>query len=589
MDLIFRWTQSLVDNPEFRKPAEYFLVQGTFPVFVALLLLTLIFWLPRLTELRRSLREMPRGVQLALGAVCLLGAGLRLGWIPHTPQVYFDEFNFLELGRGMLKGGEALVPGWFGAGPALVPIPAAWSFFLSLVFMVTGPSLGAALGLALTLAILSLPLAFLLGWNLFRRHLPALTLTLLLALFPVHLRMSGSLVLETGSFFFLLATWVALLRYQADNHPVWLYCAGTAAAWCANWRMENPFVVLPLLAMCFLVLAPQGLRALREKHVYLVLMGVFLFSLPGLVSYILGTGQGFYLFYDSEAVRLEQVRMNQVNNLLYWFEGRIHPPEITALALLGALAWRPRRAALAWTLWVVVLQVFYSQIPSADFGLHHALDSWRNALQPALGFMVLAVAGLEVLREGLERRFSGGWVAVVLGVALLVPCTWPIRYGDFVHSRHVWQEEFYFMQEVAARLPTGARLLAEGHRDHLRCPELHTAELGYATGRDWQRLELSEEAFEQPGVGAPPVFFGELVDSKKVGQRTFLYYFGMRSSDWDYRRRTWLHDHLQMRIVAGIALPNSGGICFTLYEVVGLSEQGQAWLRAFPRPRGGSH
>ena len=280
--------------------------------------------------------------------------------------------------------------------------------------------------------------------------------------------MSGSLVLETGSFFFLLATWVALLRYQADNHPVWLYCAGTAAAWCANWRMENPFVVLPLLAMCFLVLAPQGLRALREKHVYLVLMGVFLFSLPGLVSYILGTGQGFYLFYDSEAVRLEQVRMNQVNNLLYWFEGRIHPPEITALALLGALAWRPRRAALAWTLWVVVLQVFYSQIPSADFGLHHALDSWRNALQPALGFMVLAVAGLEVLREGLERRFSGGWVAVVLGVALWFPAL-----ANHMRLRHsgVWQGVLR-MQEVAARLP-GSPPAGGGHRDH-HAAGLHT-------------------------------------------------------------------------------------------------------------------
>jgi len=586
MDLIFRWTQALVGNPEFRTPAEVFLVRGTFPVFVVLLVLTLFFWLPRLADLRRILGEMPRGVQMALGCVCLLGAGLRLGWAPHAPQVFFDEFNFLELGRGMLKEGEAMLPGWFGSGPALIPIPAAWSFFLALVFMVTGPHLWAALGLALSLAILSLPLAFLVGWSLFRRPFPALFLTLMLAVFPVHLRMSGSLALETGSLFFLLATWVALLRYQEDRRPVWLYCAGTAAAWCANWRMENPFVVLPLLVVCVLIMNPQGLRMLRERHLYLVLAGVFAFSLPGLLSYVLGTGQGFYLFYGAEAMRLEQVRMNQVNNLIYWVEGRIHPPEMTALALLGALAWRPRRAALAWTLWVVALQVFYSRIPSADFGLHHALDSWRNAMQPALGFMVLAAAGLEALREGLGRRLSGGWVAAALVVVTLVSCTWPLRYGGFVHSRHVWQEEFYFMQEVASRLPEGARLLAEGHRDHLRSLELHTAELGYASGRDWQRLEISDEAFDRPGAGEPPVFLDELASSKKAGRRTFLYYFGMRGSDWDHRRRIWLHDHLRMRVVAGISMPTSW-VCLTLYELEGLSKQGQEWLNASPNPGSG--
>ena len=75
---------------------------------------------------------------------------------------------------------------------------------------------------------------------------------------------------------------------------------------------------------------------------------------------------------------------------------------------------------------------------------------------------------------------------------------------------------------------------------------------------------------------SPPVFFGELVDSKKVGRRTFLYYFGM-SSGWNYRE-TDLDG-----IVAGIACPTRG-ICLRS-EVLGLSEQGQAWLRAFGTER----
>lgn len=579
MDLISRWTQALVAHPDFRTPVEFFLVRGTLPVFILLLILTLLFWLPRLADFRRILGEMPRWSGLALGGICLFGAGLRLGWTPHAPQVFFDEFNFLELGRGMVQGREALLPGWFGAGPALVPIPAAWSFFLALVFALTGPKLASALGMALFFAILSLPLAFLVGWRLFGRPLPALFLTLLLAVFPVHLRMSGSLALETGSLFWLLATWAALLCHQQDRRPVWLYCAGTAAAWCANWRMENPFAVLPLLLACFLVLDSPRWRLLRERHLYLVGIGVFLFSLPGLLNYILGTGQGFYLFYGSEAIRAEQVRMNQVNNLLYWLEGRIHPPEITALALLGAFTWRPRRKALAWGLWLVALQFFYSRIPSADFGLHHTLDSWRNAVQPALGLMILAAAGLDTLRESLAGRASRGWVVAALVAAFLIPCTWPFRFGGFVHSRHVWQEEFYFMQEVAARLPEGARVLTDGHDQHLRSPELHTAELGYASGLEWERLEISQEAFDVPGSGQPPAFLGRLADPGMAGRRTFLYYFGMKGSEWDHQRRTWLHGHLQMRVVAGVCFPGSW-ISLTLYEVEGLSGRALEWLGA---------
>jgi len=586
MELIQRWTKVLADDPALKSGFDGFIIQATAPFLMVLLILTLLLWLPRFRQERRLLEGVPRWAWYCLGVLCVGAASLRLWWAPHGPQVFFDEINFLEIARGLARDGDFMLPLRPSDDRMLIPIPAAWSFLLSLVFLVTGAQIHAAVTVALGMSILSVALLFLVGWLLFRRPAPALFLACVLAVLPIHLRMSGSMALENGSLFFLLLTWVAVLAWQEQRRPVWLYCAGTAAAWCANWRMENPFVVLPLLVVCVLIMNPQGLRMLRERHLYLVLAGVFAFSLPGLLSYVLGTGQGFYLFYGAEAMRLEQVRMNQVNNLIYWVEGRIHPPEMTALALLGALAWRPRRAALAWTLWVVALQVFYSRIPSADFGLHHALDSWRNAMQPALGFMVLAAAGLEALREGLGRRLSGGWVAAALVVVTLVSCTWPLRYGGFVHSRHVWQEEFYFMQEVASRLPEGARLLAEGHRDHLRSLELHTAELGYASGRDWQRLEISDEAFDRPGAGEPPVFLDELASSKKAGRRTFLYYFGMRGSDWDHRRRIWLHDHLRMRVVAGISMPTSW-VCLTLYELEGLSKQGQEWLNASPNPGSG--
>ncbi len=586
MQLIYRWTHALVADPVMKNRIDDFIIQATAPFLVALLVLTLLMWLPRLRELGRLLQGVPRWALYCLGALCLGGASLRLLWAPHGPQVFFDEINFLEIARGLAKDGDFLLPLRPTDDRVLIPIPTAWSFLLSLVFLVTGAQIEAATAVALGMAIGSLALAFLVGWLLFRRPAPALFLAFLLAVLPIHLRMSGSLALENGSFFFLLLTWTAMLAWQEQRRPVWLYCAGTAAAWCVNWRMENPFAVLPVLLLTSLVLDSQTFRLLREKHFYLALLGVTVFSLPGLACYVQGTGQGYYLFYGTEADRQAQVAMNVKNNLVYWVDGLIHPVELTVLALVGALGWRPWRKPLAWVLWFALLQLFYSQVPSADFGLHHTLDSWRNALQPALGLLVLAAGGLETLRGLLAPRVPRPVLAAVLLLALVPPLSFPLRYSDFVHSRHVWQQEYSLMREVGSRLPDGARVVADGRPEHLRSTELHLAELSYATGLDCGLVMVTREAFARPGVGAPPAFLLNADEWLDSGHRTFLYYYGIKGSPWDYRRRDWLYELLDMRLVAGSADPVSG-CSFTLYEVDGLTRNGQHWLDQLKHPRPG--
>ncbi len=587
MGLIYRGTHALVEDPVLKNRVDDFIIQATAPFLLVLLVLTLLCWLPRLRELGRLFAGVPRWAWYCLGALCVGGTSLRLFWAPHGPQVFFDEINFLEIARGLAKDGDFLLPLRPSDDRVLIPIPAAWSFLLSLVFLVTGARIQAAIAVALGMAIFSLVLLFAVGWMLFRRPAPALFLTFALAVLPIHLRMSGSMALENGSLCWLLLTWVGVLAWQEQRRPVWLYCAGTSAAWCVNWRMENPFAVLPVLLVTALLLDPQPLRLLREKHFYLVLTGLAVFSLPGLACYVQGTGQGYYLFYGSEADRLAQVALNVKNNLVYWIDGQIHPPELTALALIGAFGWRPWRKAAAWILWFAALQLFYSQVPSADFGLHHTLDSWRNALQPALGLLVLAAAGLEALRAWLAPRVSRPVLGGLL-LLLLVPwLTHPLRYDGFVQSKHVWQHEFSLMREVGARLPTGARLMADGRPEHLRSTELHLAELSYATGRDCGLVVVSREAFARPGVGDPPGFLVDLDQGLASGRRAFLYYFGVKASPWDFHRRDWLAELLHMRLVAGSADPVSG-FSFTLYEVDGLTRRGQNWLdqRQASRPGG---
>lgn len=585
MDLLYRWTHAGIADPVLEAFGRSFLIHGTGPWLLVLLALTLAAWLPRLRDLARLGEGLSRSALLAFGMVFLGGALLRLWWAPHSPQVFFDEFNFLEAGRGLALDGHYLVPRPHDEG-RLVPIPPAWSFWLSLAFRVTGPTYGAVLFEALALAILSLPLAFLVGWLLFGRPVPAVALALFLAVLPVHLRMSGSAALETGSFFWLLLTWVAVLAWQRERRPAWLYAAGTAAAWMMNWRMENPFAILPVLGLAAILLDPQPLRTLRCRHLYLALAGAFALAAPGIVADLYGLGSDFYLFYGSEADRLEQVRQNVGNNLRYWFDGRIHPLEITVLAGLGVAWWRPFRRPLAWLSWTVLLHAFYTMTPSADFGLHHTLDSWRNALQPALGLMVLAAAGCEALHSWLSAPVPRRLLKPSLALLALAFLALPLRSGAFVHARHVWLQEFRLLQEATRRLPPGAHLLLDGKPEHLGDLDLRVATLGYATTREWKPVILARDAFRRPGAGEPPRLLQDVQNWNVAGERVFLYYFGRKGSAWDYYRRLWLQDHLRLRLVAGMANPLSE-CTFTLYEVDGLGAPGRRWLERPAGPAGG--
>ena len=477
----------------------------------------------------------------------------------------------------MATDGLYLAPRTHSEG-RLVPIPPAWSYWISLGFRATGPRYDTVLVEALALAILSLPLAFLVGWLEFRRPVPAVALALFVAVLPIHLRMSGSAALENGSFFFLLLAWVAVLAWQQERRPAWLYAGAAAAAWMMNWRMENPFAVVPVMGLVALLRDPEPGRTLREPRVYVALALAGLLALPGLVADLYGVGRDFYLFYGSEAERFEQVRQNMGNNLLYWWDGRIHPRELTLLAVLGLATWRPRREALAWLVWVGLLVFFYSRTPSADFGLHHTLDSWRNALQPALGVLVLAAAGVEALRT-LASPLPRPVLRATLALAAVAFLALPLRYGDFVHRRHVWLQEFRLLQEASRRLPEGAHLLLDGKPEHLGDPALRVATLGYATNLPWGLLMLPEDSFRRPGQGRPPQILVDVENWTSVaGSRVFLYYFGRNRSGWDYYRLRWLQDHLRLRVVAGLANPVSE-CTFTLYEVDGLEPAGLRWLR----------
>lgn len=573
--LLYRLTHSWAEIPGLRPALERFLARDTLALLaweMGLLIFLAGLLAPVFNDLWRQIPAWTRRAFLALWAAASL---LRLFWSPRLPQVYFDEFNFLEAARHLLMWGTYQLPGLPGDTPEGLPVPPGLSFAIFLSYRLLGVQAENAFLVNQVLSCLSLALMFGVAWLLFARPLPALAAVLGLAVLPVHLRMAASASLEPGSAFFVLLTLLALLAYRSRRQPLLLYLAAVSGGWMMNWRMENPFVVFPLLLGVFLILDEERRSTLRSPHFYLAAGLAYLLATPGLVADLLGLSYDFYVWYEAPQARAAKIQANLVNNAFYWLRGGIHPLYLTLLALLGLVSARPRRLALAWATWVAVLQVFYSLQPSADFGLHHTLDSWRVALLPGLGVLLLGAAGADTASAWLTSRARAPLAQAAAGVALALALATPWLYGRFIFDRHLWMREYTLLQEAGRQIPPGSLIYFAGDFTRRPTRAAHWAAACYASGHPIR--PFLAEAIDRPGP-VPPL----LVEVRRrldiERGRVFLYYVqGTGDTQGTAEPLSWLQQNLEMAVVAGFA-PAGTRIAFTLYEVRGLTPQARSWL-----------
>lgn len=581
LELLYRVTHQWAADPVARAGAEHFLVERTAPLMFAFLVLMGGLWGALLRDLARIFREVPVPVRWALFAIAGLGAGFRLQLPLRMPQVYFDEFNFLDAAQALARELRYCLPPPYSGGECrVIPVPPGCSFLISLVWQFTPPEYRSASSVTLALSAASIPLFFLVAWLLFQRSTPALCAALFLAVLPVHLRMAGSTSLETGSAFFLLLTLLGLLMYRRERRPAWLYAAGAAGAGLMNFRMENPLVVYPLLLGVYLACDGPARRCLRSPHLYGSAALAWLLAAPALAADWYGISTDFYLFYGSAEERARQVQLNLIHNLLYWVDNRIHPAFLTALALVGLATWRPRSAAFAWGGWVLLLHLFYSLNPSADFGLRHTIDSWRLGLFPALGVLLLASAGWSALQDRLAVRAGRKAAAAASLSAILAVLAVPFLYRGFVQQRHLWMWQYRLLEETGRRMPEGSFLLLDGGFNQLPGrSDLQQSMAEYATRHPVWLMMVPDAAFRNPGREAPPEILRAIhhwITLEK--RRVFLYYLSREPSSWDRKRIAWLHDHLKLQVVAGSG-HLEGRVSGTVYEVLGLTAPARRWLQ----------
>lgn len=220
-----------------------------------LLLLSAVLAVRQGLALRPGLKTLlPGRTWLALLAAVSAALWLRFAVIPYAHQVYFDEFEHIDIAENLARVGR------FGATQAsgmpdldILETPAwpgGYHVPLSLLLGSGLPPEQAAYLLNATLGSLTVALVFLLGALLFKSAAAGGLSALLLCIDPLHLRFSGSADPSIASVFWIAVCLLALVLHERKRATATLLLLLTVSAYAAHVRFEN--VVLAGFALAIL-------------------------------------------------------------------------------------------------------------------------------------------------------------------------------------------------------------------------------------------------------------------------------------------------------------------------------------------------
>lgn len=247
-------------------PIAASLLARPYPAALALTLAAWLWFLPAaLGRLRRLLLEAKAGTAYLLVALVLGALALRLA-LPPAHQVYYDEFEHLDIARHVAEGVFAEttaggLPGWdVLARPTW---PGGHHVALGAVLRATGGGAGAAFAWS---AVLSALTALFLVWAALELGAPAggaLAAGFLWAVCPVALRYAAACDTTSASLFWCAAALAALHARENEPGPALDAFAALTLAYAVQVRFENalllPYAAAVLRRRSLLLPAAAGL------------------------------------------------------------------------------------------------------------------------------------------------------------------------------------------------------------------------------------------------------------------------------------------------------------------------------------------
>jgi 4-amino-4-deoxy-L-arabinose transferase-like glycosyltransferase len=358
-------------------------------------------------------QAVPRRTWAAVALIALLGGALRMNGL-HMYETYYDGYEYAVAARSIARTGafhtcSARVDGeclsrWLPTHP-----PASHVLY-ALAMRLVGTTARGFFDSTVAVGTATVALIFIAAFALSRDPAAALWAALLLALAPLHIKLSSAGMLEIGGLFYaLLALFsLSLLREKPGLRTLLLVILSTALA--AQSRAEAfLFLFLSAGAVCLYGRelsrrwpAPEG----TGRGIALALLLAAL-ALPAIyyVTHVTTSYNGFGVERNIKGFSWRHLAENLWPNTLFYFDNHFHPVLYSLAALAGAAFILRSPLALehaflfGWFLSFSLLFLFYGP----NFGNYGHDESQHFALSTYPPLILSAAVGISRTVAALGR------------------------------------------------------------------------------------------------------------------------------------------------------------------------------------------
>jgi len=369
--------------------------------------------------------------------IFLLGLIIRMFFIPHMHQVFYDEFYHINIAGNMDKEQKFCSNLINESYCKIIGWPPGYHFLLSFVFKVFGISEDVAYFFNVFFSSISLLLIFLLTYLVFKNDKIALLSMLMLDFLPVHLKISGSAALMPLSFFFMTLSMIFFLIYLREKKFTLLVLFLTSLLFMIYIRPEN-FILIFLFSMFIFF---YNKKSLKNKRIIITLIIFILLLIP--LSFQIYNGLNNKTPYWNESIVsfFDFFKQNVWYNILFWFENKINPLFYTLFAIFGLFSFKRITKKIKYFLliWFIAFFIFYTCFEKGDMSIRLTLDSWRYSLPLYVPIILFAGNGCYELITTFDKNAFKLLLALIM--VLLVVFNYFYFYS-FIYLENNHQKEY---------------------------------------------------------------------------------------------------------------------------------------------------
>ncbi|MCG2718328.1 MAG: glycosyltransferase family 39 protein [Nanoarchaeota archaeon] len=388
----------------------------------------------------------------------------RLFIIPHTHQVYFDEFEHINIAQNIFYSNKFCA---CAAGSAevcnsceLVQWPPGYHTFLSLMFSLFNDSEQVAFNTNAIIGSISIIFIFLLIFLIFKNSSFALIGAFIFSFIPVHLKYSGSSSLEIFSLFFMILCIISLEIYVKTKKYASFLLFLIILLYTVQIRPEN-FLLIFIFSFYLMIKLSNQIRKLFNTK-YLITILIFFIMLIPLIQLINYTSLNSYQTYltnhfmgwdGSLLTKISYIKHGFVSNFVLFLNYKFNPLILSFLFILGSIEAYLKNKKLFY--YYISFFLLFFLVYTYHMGNLYPGDTVRYSIILYLPFIIISINSINfILRHiAINRKVLIFLIALIFLMSLV-----PTK--NFIFSKHRLNNEYEFVLSMDDKLPSDVYIIS---------------------------------------------------------------------------------------------------------------------------------